>query len=52
MTQSAASRFPALAPQTAPSPRREALRLSYDSIPLPLGELAILLLAWAMILPG
>lgn len=52
MTRSSAHRFPPLAPQPAQPKRREALRLSYDSIPLPLGEIAILLLAWVMIVPG
>ena len=50
MTDFAASRFPALAPQ-APLPRPQSpLGLSLTLLPLPLGELSTLLTAWLLIL--
>lgn len=54
MTEFAATRFPILAPQDqaqAKGPRnRDALGLSLSLLPLPLGEISVLLTAWLLIL--
>ncbi len=51
MTHFAASRFPALArPESAPL-RRGGLGLTLWLLPLPIGEIAVLLTAWLLILP-
>jgi len=52
MTDFAASRFPALrAQEDLPLPRSHGLGLALRLLPLPLGEVSILLAAWLMILP-
>lgn len=56
MTEFAASRFPALAaPEPAPEPaavrRRGGLGLSLRLVPLPIGEISVLMTAWLLILP-
>ena len=50
MTDFSASRFPDLAPQVPMPP--SGLALTYALIPLPLGEIIILLLAWSLLVPG
>lgn len=52
-----AARFPALAPQQAPAPlplRGPALSLglTIGLLPLPVGEVSVLLSAWLLILPS
>ncbi len=52
MADISASRFPALAaPERAPLGPRYGLGLTLSLLPLPLGEIAILLAAWMLILP-
>jgi hypothetical protein len=52
MTEFAASRFPALAaPEPARTHRSDGLGLTLRLVPLPIGELSVLLTAWLLILP-
>lgn len=52
MTEFAASRFPALAaPEPGPIRRSDGLGLTLRLVPLPIGELSVLLTAWLLILP-
>lgn len=51
MTEFAASRFPALAaPEPAPL-TREGFGLTLRLVPIPIGEISVLLTAWLLILP-
>jgi hypothetical protein len=51
MTNFAASRFPALATdQNKPSRLPHGLGLSLRLLPLPIGEIAVLLTAWLLVL--
>lgn len=52
MTEFAASRFPALQPQEpAPQPRAVRVRQAF-TLPLPLGEMGLLLIALCLLLPA
>ncbi|MCF8511480.1 MAG: hypothetical protein K9G43_08555 [Rhodobacteraceae bacterium] len=51
MTEFAASRFPALTPPEPPLPHRGALGLSLSLLPLPIGEISVLMTAWLLVLP-
>ena len=54
MTEFAASRFPTLAapePVAKPLRRRDGLGLTLRLVPLPIGEISVLLTAWLLILP-
>lgn len=51
MTDFAASRFPDLAaPEPAPARRSGGLGLSLRLLPLPIGEVSVLMTAWLLIL--
>lgn len=51
MTEFAASRFPALTPPEPALPHRGALGLSLSLLPLPIGEISVLMTAWLLVLP-
>ena len=50
MSQIAQTRFPTLPPQEHILHKREGLALSVSLLPLPLGEVAVLLSAWLLVL--
>lgn len=51
MTNIAASRLPALAtPEDKPARLHHGLGLSFGLLPLPIGEIAVLLTAWLLVL--
>lgn len=52
MTEFAASRFPRLAaPEPPPKAPAQGLGLTISVVPIPLGEVMVLLTAWLLILP-
>ena len=50
MIETAAHRFPSLAPPEPVAPDAKALGLSLSLIPLPVGEVSVLLTAWLLLL--